>query len=47
MDGVEAFVDGGPIVGKRVNADVILAGTDRIAIRRRGRGDTPPAGDDA
>ncbi len=31
MDGVEAFVDGGPMVGKRVNADVILAGTDRIA----------------
>jgi uncharacterized protein (DUF362 family) len=31
MDGVEAFVDGGPHVGKRVNADVILAGTDRIA----------------
>jgi uncharacterized protein (DUF362 family) len=31
MDGVEAFVDGGPHIGKRVNADVILAGTDRIA----------------
>jgi uncharacterized protein (DUF362 family) len=31
MDGVEAFVDGGPHVGKRVNADVILGGTDRIA----------------
>jgi uncharacterized protein (DUF362 family) len=32
LDGVEAFVDGGPHVGKRVNADVMLAGTDRIAI---------------
>jgi len=31
MDGVEAFVEGGPHVGKRVNADVILAGTDRVA----------------
>jgi uncharacterized protein (DUF362 family) len=32
MDGVEAFVDGGPHIGTRVNADVMLAGTDRIAI---------------
>jgi uncharacterized protein (DUF362 family) len=32
MDGVEAFVDGGPHIGKRVNADVMLAGTDRVAI---------------
>lgn len=32
LDGVDAFVEGGPHVGKRVNADVILAGTDRIAI---------------
>ncbi len=32
LDGVEAFVDGGPHIGKRVNADVMLAGTDRIAI---------------
>jgi uncharacterized protein (DUF362 family) len=32
MDGVEIFVDGGPMTGKRVNADVIVAGTDRIAI---------------
>jgi uncharacterized protein (DUF362 family) len=32
LDGVEAFVDGGPHVGKRVNANVILAGTDRVAI---------------
>ncbi|MHB8104538.1 MAG: DUF362 domain-containing protein [Dehalococcoidales bacterium] len=32
LDGVEAFVDGGPHIGTRKNADVILAGTDRIAI---------------
>jgi uncharacterized protein (DUF362 family) len=32
MDGVEAFTEGGPHVGKRVKANVMLAGTDRIAI---------------
>ena len=32
LDGVEAFVDGGPAHGTRVNADVILAGNDRVAI---------------
>jgi uncharacterized protein (DUF362 family) len=32
MDGVEAFVDGGPHVGTRVKADVMLAGKDRVAI---------------
>ncbi len=32
MDGVEAFVEGGPHMGKRVNANVMLAGTDRVAI---------------
>ena len=32
MDGIEAFVDGGPGQGTRKRADVILAGTDRIAI---------------
>lgn len=32
LDGVEAFVDGGPDRGKKVNASVILAGHDRIAI---------------
>jgi uncharacterized protein (DUF362 family) len=32
LDGLEAFVDGGPDKGKREKADVILAGTDRIAI---------------
>ena len=32
MDGVDAFVDGGPSKGKLVTAGVIVAGTDRIAI---------------
>jgi len=32
MDGTEIFVDGGPMTGKRVQANVIFAGTDRIAI---------------
>jgi uncharacterized protein (DUF362 family) len=32
LDGVEAFVDGGPHVGTRVKANVMLAGSDRVAI---------------
>ena len=32
LDGIEAFVDGGPADGTKKRADVILAGTDRIAI---------------
>jgi uncharacterized protein (DUF362 family) len=32
MDGVEAFVDGGPDRGTKAATEVILAGTDRIAI---------------
>lgn len=32
LDGVDAFVTGGPDNGKQVNARIILAGTDRIAI---------------
>lgn len=32
LDGVEAFVTGGPERGKLVNANVILAGTDRVAV---------------
>jgi len=32
MDGVEAFVEGGPAQGKGVAAQVILAGKDRVAI---------------
>ncbi|MEW6599453.1 MAG: DUF362 domain-containing protein [Nitrospirota bacterium] len=32
MDAIEAFVDGGPSQGTRKRADVIIAGTDRIAV---------------
>jgi uncharacterized protein (DUF362 family) len=32
MDGVDAFVDGGPAVGKKVSPSVVLAGTDPVAI---------------
>lgn len=32
MDGVEAFVEGGPAQGKRVDTRVVLASTDRVAI---------------
>ena len=32
LDGVEAFVTGGPESGKRVWAEVVLAGMDRVAI---------------
>jgi uncharacterized protein (DUF362 family) len=32
LDGVQAFTTGGPESGKLVNAHVILAGTDRVAI---------------
>lgn len=32
MDGIQAFVEGGPDRGKRVDAEVILAGTDRVAL---------------
>ncbi len=32
LDGVEAFVDGGPARGTQVEAGVILAGSDRVAI---------------
>jgi len=32
LDGVEGFVEGGPAQGKRVDADVILASRDRVAI---------------
>lgn len=36
LDGVEAFVDGGPHIGTRVKANVMLAGTDRVAIDAAG-----------
>ena len=32
LDGVEAFISGGPDQGERVSLEVIFAGTDRIAI---------------
>ena len=32
LDGVEAFVDGGPARGKHVEPQVILAASDRVAI---------------
>lgn len=32
LDGVEAFISGGPDEGERVSPEVILAGTDRIAL---------------
>ncbi len=32
LDGVTAFVDGGPATGTRIEANIILAGTDRVAI---------------
>ena len=32
LDGVEAFVTGGPDQGKRVEPGVVLAGTDRVAV---------------
>jgi uncharacterized protein (DUF362 family) len=32
LDGVEIFTDGGPMEGTRKKADVIVAGTDRVAV---------------
>jgi uncharacterized protein (DUF362 family) len=32
LDGIQAFVNGGPDQGKLVNANVILAGSDRVAV---------------
>ena len=32
LDGIEAFVDGGPMTGTRKAANVFLAGTDRVAV---------------
>ena len=36
LDGMEAFVSGGPIVGEKMDAGVILAGNDRVAIDAAG-----------
>jgi uncharacterized protein (DUF362 family) len=32
MDGIEAFVDGGPMTGKRAAGNLFLASADRVAI---------------
>jgi uncharacterized protein (DUF362 family) len=32
MDGVEAFLDGGPATGRRASGDVFVASTDRVAV---------------
>jgi uncharacterized protein (DUF362 family) len=32
LDGIDAFVDGGPMTGKRMKGDVFLASSDRVAI---------------
>lgn len=32
LDGIEAFISGGPDEGERASPEVVLAGTDRIAI---------------
>jgi uncharacterized protein (DUF362 family) len=32
LDGIEAFTDRGPMTGTRKRSDVLLAGTDRVAI---------------
>jgi uncharacterized protein (DUF362 family) len=36
LDGIDAFVDGGPATGKRAKGDVFLASTDRVAIDATG-----------
>ena len=36
LDGIDAFVDGGPAMGKRAKGDVFLASTDRVAIDAAG-----------
>jgi uncharacterized protein (DUF362 family) len=36
MDGIEVFVDGGPMTGKRTRADLFLASKDRVAIDAAG-----------
>ena len=38
LDGVDAFVDGGPATGARANGDVFIASTDRVAIDAVGVG---------
>ena len=38
LDGVDAFVDGGPATGTRANGDVFITSTDRVAIDAVGVG---------
>lgn len=32
LDGIEAFVDGGPMTGKRAKGNIFLVSTDRVAL---------------
>jgi uncharacterized protein (DUF362 family) len=36
LDGIDVFVDGGPMSGKRATGDVFLASTDRVAVDATG-----------
>ena len=36
LDGIDAFVDGGPMAGKRAKGNVVLASADRVAIDAAG-----------
>ena len=36
LDGIEAFVEGGPMTGKHARADVFLASSDRVAVDATG-----------
>lgn len=36
LDGIDAFVDGGPMTGKRARGNVFMASTDRVAIDAAG-----------
>mgnify|MGYP001049645627 FL=1 len=36
LDGIDAFVDGGPMTGKHVKGEVFLASTDRVAVDATG-----------
>jgi len=36
LDGIDAFVDGGPVTGKHAKGEVFLASTDRVAIDATG-----------
>jgi uncharacterized protein (DUF362 family) len=36
LDGIDAFVDGGPMTGKRAKGEIFLASTDRVAVDATG-----------